>query len=266
MNTIVTFGAHVFDVNNQVTVDDNFSESVPQIIPLPGLDGGFSNFADGRAPAPVGRVSASIWVHATPITMVAALDDLRALSYIGFQYLTILPEGVTGTPLRRCFAVAKAIRPPADASRMLTQYNRRVNLEFVVPEPYWESVTRTDQTIIGSAETTATITAGGTVDTLPLITVAGTAGAGGITIERLVGSTVADRIVYAGSISDTVTPLVIDVANLSVTLNGVNAYDNNFSVNTPRWLALAAGANNIRITPTGTLEFSAEFRWRGRYK
>ncbi len=240
---------------------DNFAATTPQTISFPGVDGGVSAYGDKRPPSPVGQVQVSLWIHATPSTMVAALDAIRGLSAVGYQSLVMQPSGY-GTARRYCNAVLReaSIRQSVGGSG-LSQYNQEVDLTFIVPRPYWidNTASQNVKTMSGS-QATVTLTGGGNYYAVPKFTIGITSGSD-LVIERLSGSNVIDKIAVDGTFSSG-DSLVIDCESYAVTLNGDNAYDDDFSFLEPRWLILDSGSNSLRISAfTGQVTTDWRARW-----
>ena len=261
MDSIVSFGSYSFDMENQISSNDNFASAQVQVIRLPGVDGGYSTYGDDAGPAPVGKVDFSFWIHATPATMTAVKDAVRELSSIGYQTLLMQPSGYIGNVNRSCYAAVRDIRMRSSLKDR-SQENQRVDMVFVVPVPVWQSSTiNTDTRPITSAALNFSLGNLGNIETPPKFTITVTSGSNFL-IERVVSSDVVDfiRVNRTFAASDS---LVIDCAHLSVELNGAGAYNDQFTSLEPRWFRFAKGTNLIRVSG---VEGMLTTDWRTQYK
>ena len=242
MDLIVSFGGYTFA--NQVSYEDNFATSNPSILSVPGLDGGFSNYGQARAPSTTGRVSASFWLRATPATMVAAMDAVRRLAGIGWNQLVVAPSG---RPERRlCDAIVSSVSfDNAIANR--PQYLQLCSIVFMVARPVWQSVTSYTQTASGNFTQTVL----GNIETYPHLEVV----ASGATVSISRGT---DSLTVTG-LSNT-DRLTIDTESYSVFRNGVDWYSQ-LTTTQPRWFRLLPGDNTIAFSG-GALTM----RWRARWR
>jgi phage-related protein len=252
-------------------VDDNFADLVPRTNRMPGVDGGFDNYGNGRAPKEIGSVRMSFlvesdWARRTysesdPIAaMILARDAINEMLDWGKLKL-FRPMGETE---RFCNARVDSINMPESHERnthlwlpvsIIFQVNNPFWFQIGTEAPHWSEVQWSQFQWGGTAEavecsgtsTSWTVTTLGNATTHPRITIMGTgAGASNPTLQRLVGGVVVDEVSYTGSLADG-DRLEINCRAHTVTLNSVKAYTTAFDYETSAWMELRPGANSLRL-------------------
>jgi len=269
MDTLLRFGSgdelYTFTPDNQISIRDNFANVVPRTTRLPGADGGFDEFGRERAPGEIGNVQMIFWLYASSLpAMTAVLDELRAMTSWGTKRLYKQPMGGGGD--RWCEARLNSIDAPQNASD-LPGKRQRVQLNFQVASPFWlnqgtEAFSWGDGTpwgdgiwggsaaanAVSGTDTSFTVTTSGNAISHPRITIecGGGQTASNIRIRRIVQGETVDEVAYAGTLTAG-DELEINCRDLSVTLNGANAYDSDFTFQTASWFRLLPGANTIQV-------------------
>lgn len=262
---VVSFGDYEF-TDNVVAFQDDFQQLALRTVQLPGLHGGYTEYGTSAPPAQIGHVVYRHMLTAdSPQGMRAKIDALRALASDGMQRLTVLPYP-DATP-RFCMATIDNVQI---AERVTDRPHAQipVTLTWEVPDPRWYSDPfnvplwgqfewgdgslwggSLSPTLVSGLSNDLTITPGGNAATRPKISVMtlSTQATTSVTIQRIVHSQVVDEIAYDAAMGANET-LVMDCRALSVRLNSLAAYDDNFSVARPdRWFELAPGANTVRV-------------------
>jgi len=245
---------------------DNFADAVPRTTRLPGMDGGFDEYGVDPAPGEIGNVQGTLKIKKTPPSaMVDWLDTLRssARQRKGRLYMQPVDENES---LRWCYARLNNMTTNHSESGH-TGIMMEVKFSFQVSDPHWyqqgteapewgfftwgESYwggTATAQAVSGlTTDLTETVT-GGTVATLPRITITCDTGetAQNIVIQRLVSGAVKDQL----TLTDTLVAgdeVVINCRKRSVLKNGSNAYSS-LTATRAEWFRLNPGSNSIRVT------------------
>lgn len=253
---------------------DNFDETVSRRVRLPGVDGGFDPLGKLPLNAEQGVVTFEItlrhdWAAIeysesdTAVAMRKAKDAIRALRYqrMGRLYKDI------GNSLER-WAWGKFARiGVAESHDRNTHLWQPVGVTFEAWMPFWFATGTETGTVWGSfiwgegtiwggpitgqaasgEETEWTVTYNGTVPTPVRISIG--AGAGGVTnptLQRLIGGDVIDQVSYAGALVDG-DELQIHSRARKVRLNNADAYNADFTYETPGWFMLYPGENTIRL-------------------
>lgn len=267
MDTAVSFGDYMFDTSRQIDFVDNFGVTLPQTIPLFGVDGGLDQYGTDKAPAAIGEITLSFWLYDSMGDLDNQKRTVREMSERGLQRMTMLPNGVTTAATRWCNARVLDCQMPMSAARR-SQIRQRVDMRFEVPDPYWNATGAnapiwgqgfiwgdpgavwggTGLSITASGlDTQQTITPGGNSMTAPLINATTAAGqtVDDFRIQRLDSSGhVLDECRYSAGLSASQT-LLIDCRGRKVTLDGMNAYSSDFTTVSGRWFGLIGGEANI---------------------
>lgn len=258
---VVSFGSYTF-AHRLSGFNANFANLVPRTMRLPGMDGGYDEMGDDAPPSEIGRVQIQMRYNATSgSAMQQTRDDLRGLAALGRQVLVIEPSGGTATR----WANAK-INNVGISERMaaITDKVQEVSLDFQVADARWYSDNAASGTVAACSGTATDFSRAnaGNATSRPVITlVAGTAAlTAGATIKRLVGTVVADRIVYSGTVAAGGT-LVVDCRALSVKIGGVDSYGTAFSADHPAWLRLEPGSNDYRVELAAGKTANVTFEW-----
>jgi hypothetical protein len=242
----------------------NFGDVVPRITKTPGADGGYDAYGDEPAARETGNVQVSFVLIGTDAAdMKTKRDAVYKLYSKGVKQLK-WTAGASGTE-QFCYARVNNIRMNIRPSGN-TDYWQSVTINFQVRDPRW---LRTDSTVnqaCSGASTTFTVNNAGTGFAVPKITVACGAAQSvtTVTVQRLDGATILDQVKYDAAIGNSES-LVIDVNDLSVELDSVDAYSSDFSFYYGRWFLLAPGDNSIKVildasgAATVTFEFAPAF-------
>lgn len=267
MSRVISFGSYTFP-DRLTQFDDNFGDAVPRTLRLPGMDGGYDQFGDDPAPTEIGRITLRLKVAQDGMdlasqgsAMQALRDDLRALTGMGRQVLTIEPSG--GTAQRWTWARANFVqinqKMPAISDRLSD-----FTIDWQAADPHWYSDNANSGTAVAASGTATdfTLNNGGNARTVPTLTlIAGTAAlASGVTVRRLDGTAVVDEVSYGGTVSAGGT-LVIDCRALAVRLGGADGYGTAFAYEHPAWLRLLPGDNDYRIILGSGQTASVTFDW-----
>lgn len=292
MDTLLRFGAgselYTFDPDKQVSLRDNFRNTVPRTSRLPGLSGGFDEFGSGPAPTEVGNVQVVFWLEAaSSAAMETAKRNVNAMASFGKKRLYKQPVD-DAQDERYCEARINSI-DFTETSRDVPHRRLRVTCNFQVDNPVWltlgtEAWSWGDGTTWGSgavwggnpitealigADNTFSVTPGGNAITYPRITFEVPAGksATNITLQRLVQNVVQDEISYTGTLAAG-DSLEINCRAYTVRLNGADAYGAAFDFMTAAWMRLAGGvANTLRVTMANAAdEVTVKLRYFEAYK
>lgn len=248
---------------------DNFSDAVPRTTRLPGTHGGFDEYGVGEAPAPIGNVQGTLKKKlSTSAAMTIWQDSLRSMSRQkkGRLYMQPVDESL---PERWCVARCNNITINNSESAH-SGIMQEIKFSFQVNDPHWYTQgtappawgffnwgdgtvwggTALAQAVAGVSTDLIETVSGGTVETLPTITISCGDGetAQNIILQRLVGGEVKDQI----TITDTLVAgdsVVISCRGKSVKKNGTDAYAY-FSATRAQFFRLNPGANSIRVKMT----------------
>lgn len=284
---LVRFGGYVFPA--QMEYGDNFGELKPSVERLPGMSGGWRSGGLEPSRKDVGGVRAIFWLLGTsPADLQAKLDTLHRMQSAGVQRLVMRAWGdPNDTGLRWVDAELIKIDAPQRAE-MHPSINQWVELIFQCPDPYWnqlgtESWRWGDGTLWGGGavwgggapvyalpalQSDFIEQVAGNAATYPRIVLSLPAGAAasGFTLQRRNDSGgVLDEI----SFSDALTAgdvLIVNARDMSVKLNGANAFTTAFDFARANFFRLEPGANRLRITfdsVTGAPELRLRYytRW-----
>ncbi|NUQ07326.1 MAG: phage tail family protein [Anaerolineae bacterium] len=221
-------------------------DGVPRTLRLPGMDGGYDLFGDSALPREVGQVRARFVVVAeNAAAMAAARDAVLAMSGYGRARLVI---EMHGGDQRWNWAKVNSISLPTEHDAIADRF-AEATVDFQCALPHWYSTNDDSPQVeaCSGAATTFTVTNAGNAIAVPIITIdPGSAISGGLTIQRLVSSEVADEIVYAAALIST-DALIIDCPALSVTKNDADAYSTAFGADHSAWMRLLPGDNTIKV-------------------
>lgn len=262
-------GAYVFP--KQHRYEDNFLTLLQRTQRLPGVSGGYRIDGFNASAKEIGAVMCTVWLLAdTPAAMQAKIDALAKLQSVGVQQLYMRAFGdPNDTGVRWVYAEVKSVELPMSVETTPARV-LEATIRFECADPYWHQLGAEawkwgDGTLWGGG---ALWGGGGTTYPLPLTqndiveTVAGNAAtyprivlslpagasAAGFTLQRRNDSGgVLDEI----SFSDALTAgdvLIVNARDMSVKLNGVNAFSNAFDFARANFFRLEPGANRLRIT------------------
>jgi len=272
MDVLTLFGSgddvFIFDTDNQISLSDNFRNSVQRHSKLPGVSGALDEYGNQPAPLETGQVRISSWFQAdTAAIQTNHLRDIGSMWQSGLQRLYKQPMGDGLLPL---YCEAKLdFANITQQSRTLPRKQIRVDMGFSVANPGWLGA-GTESPIWGAGEVwgagsiwggSATpvlsvgtsneysITPGGNAIIYPriLISIPTMKSATNITIQRIYGGSVQDEVGWTPTLSAG-DSLIINTRSKSVTLNGADAYNSNFTKTTVAWFSLLGGIDNtIRV-------------------
>lgn len=272
MDTLVRFGTgdelYTFDTTQQISLRDNFRNTMPRTKQLPGLAGGYDEYGDDPAPAEVGNVQVVFWVQGDgPAAMETLKGQFSAMKAWGRKKLWKQPAG--GGSLRFCEARINSI-DFTEAARDVPHKRLRVQVNFQA-DPMWHGLgtyaggffwgdgttwgsgatwggTPVTQNVTGT-ENSFSVTPGGNDLTYPRFRIIIPAGesAENIRLQRVLNGRVVDQIRYSGTLSAG-DVLDVDCRAYRVKLNGVSGYSSAFSVTSAAWFRLRGGVSNtIRV-------------------
>ncbi|GEM_PF-1158297 len=245
---------------------DNFGDLVPRTTRLPGTHGGFDEYGVDEAPAEIGNVQGTLKLkHSLSSDMRQWLDSLRSMSRQKKGRLYMQPVDDSAQQ-RWCVARLNNLTTP-HSEQSHTGVMMQANFSFQVNDPHWYTQGTSapawgffswgDGTVWGGSAVAQSVSGvstdltenvmGGTVETLPTITISCDTGqtAQNIIIQRLVGGVIKDQITYTDTLGagDSV---VIQCRAKSVKKNGVGSYAN-LTATRAQWMRLKPGANSIRV-------------------
>lgn len=291
MDTLLRFGTgdrvFFFERENQVSLNDNFTNVLTRTSRLPGVDGGFDEFGDDKSPNAVGNVSVSFWVKKNSLAeMTRRIRELDAMVSWGVSRLYKQPTDPNEPELFADARVDNISRP----QHVLRSTHRQINIsmDFQIRVPGWlvqgtESFLWGDGTAWSSGatwggtavpisvvgvENSFSVQPLGNALTWPriLIVVPSGKSAENIRVQRIVASQVVDEVSWATTLAAD-DRLLINARKQSVTLNGANAYGADFAFVSGRWFGLQGGLeNDIRVlmdNPTDEIEIT--FKYFERY-
>lgn len=135
-----------------------------------------------------------------------------------------------------------------------------LTLDFVASDPYFYSIEHIDTQSFTSSPKEFTIYVGGNVNTYPVILVNKNSGTiVDLKIENLTNSR---SIIFSGNITSSI---VIDNKNLMVLAGSssiLSTVDTEWLINS---LFLQTGANVIKVTGTGTFNYTVITKWRSKW-
>lgn len=264
MRRLLSFGGYTFPdtiPERGELIYSNFSNTVPRVVKLPGMDGGFDEYGDDPPARETGAVRYRFVLTAdSAAEMMQKHDAVMAMASYGRALLT-----VEAAPGEQRFTWAKVnnisapIHSPAYTDRIV-----RVAVDFQVTLPNWFSDSPDSPQVEACSGTATdfTVTNAGNSIATPVITVDPSAGglASGLVIQRIVSAQVVDEIEYDAALigSDI---LVIDTKKLSVRKNDTDAYGSAFAADHPAWMRLLPGDNTIRVILGGGESADVTFTW-----
>jgi hypothetical protein len=255
------------------SLSDNFTNVVTRTVRLPGMDGGFDTYGSGRLPTEIGNIQLSFtlmedWAVRTyggsqAEAMQAARDALNKTPYLGLGKLYI----EAGSDERWAWCKVNNINMPKNHDRN-THLWQPVSMDLQAALPYWFELgtevatawgefvwgdgttwggAAVPQVAVGTA-TQWTVTYSGNAPTPVRIVIGVKTGdtAENVTVQRLVSGSVVDEVGYAGVLA-ALDELQIHSRAKKVQINGSDAYDDNFTYESPDWLVLEPGNNTIKV-------------------
>jgi hypothetical protein len=288
MATAVRFEGNgsTYTFTNVQTVLDNFRDLVPRVSRMPGADGGFSEYGDGRPASSIGNVQVSAVIRSTT---KAAMEDLRdnakEMADWGAGVLYKQPSDSSDDE-RFCRCTVNAI-VMTDHPASQTEFQQPYQVSFNAPHPYWltkgngilwggGSLWGNAASIWGGAavitatgrSTSGSATNNGKATTWPNISITIPTGqkCTQIQIERVKGGAVVDFVRYTDSLEAS-DQLVINPLKKSVTVNGADAFTTAFEYMHPDWFRLEPGSNTIEVymgktTDQADVRLGYHERWR----
>ncbi len=249
---VVSFGGEALP-DTGLAYRDNFARFEPLETALPGLDGAFEQGGAGAA----GRITYRLRL----IADTAARDAIKGLARVGSAELVIEPPG--GGQRSTWARLIDAVIEENYTAEI--QVRGEAALTFAAATPRWFSVDDPSESglddVCSGALTEFTRTADGNAAAYPVITVTAQTPLTTVTIQRMVSGAVVDQVAYAGVIGMGGL-LVIDARALTVTRNGVDAYNASFSALDPAWFRLMPGANTIRVVLGAGESAAVRLTWR----
>lgn len=255
---------YTFPLDSQVSMTDNFGELVTRTGRLPGADGGFDELGDERGLQEIGNVSAEFWLHFTGKTDATnQRDAFLEMADFGVGRLYMQPTDA-GDSERFVWARVNNINIPFNVQEV-PHKRLRAQISFQCSDPGWlgagnQTLWGGGSTWAGGAKwggtptavsglsTTLTWTNNGNTYIQPKIALHPDVGdtCTDPIIRRVVDGAVVDEVRYIGTLTNA-DQLVINCRKMSVRLNGVALYTNQFSFKSASWLKLLPGANSIQI-------------------
>ncbi|MGB1285232.1 MAG: phage distal tail protein [Aggregatilineales bacterium] len=270
MDTITRFGTgdltYNFTPDNQMSIDTNFGNAVPQTTRLPGVSGGVDEYGSGVAPAEIGNISLTFWMFfADNADKTLKIDTLNRLQSWGVQRIFMQPTDPANGE-RYCEARVNNINLPQKVKN-LPHKRIQAQINFQVANPTWLSqgteAPRFDSGVLfdggalfgGSAPTYAisgtqtdiSIARVGSAITYPRVTLSCDTGETLVnpTVQRLQGGVVVEEFGYTGTLTAG-DSLEVDCTAKKATLNAASAY-NNLTFTTVAWLSLLPATQTIRV-------------------
>lgn len=273
MSGVLTFGAYTFP-STLAEFSDNFRDTTPQTVRLPGMHGGYNQDGDATAQTAIGKVTVGFYLVAQSRD---GMDDLRdavgALVEYGLQQLIYQPTD-PGDPTRFCWARVNYINIPQRKDEH-TDLHQKITITFQVADPHWYVGTGTPWQIgvaghtigetdleIGSGGSPATISASGTSTdstvtnsgnalTVPVVAIRCGASQTFVnpTIQRIKNGEVVDEVAWTGTVGNNGELFLVGRLHRAV-YNAASILGNNFSYEHPDFIRLEPGANTIRVRST----------------
>lgn len=270
---VLTFGAYTFPVT-LAEFSDNFGDTTPQSIKLPGIDGAYNQDGDGAANTAIGKVIVGFMlVTQSRDDMDTARDAVSAMTTYGLQQLIYQPTD-PDDDTRYCYARVNYINLPERKDEH-TDLHQKVTVTFQVPDPHWyvttgslwqigvggHTIGETDLTIGGGGtpvtinasglSTTGSVTNNGNAVAIPTIAIRCGASQTFVnpTIRRIKNGEIADEFTYTGTIGNNGEMIITGKTQRAV-YNGASILGANFSYEHPDFLRLEPGANDIRVIST----------------
>lgn len=261
--TSFEFGAYTFE--NVQSYSDNFRDTVPRTVRLPGTDGGYDIFGPEAPPVQIGNVDISfVLVAYSRSDMQAKRDAVGALVWDGWDKLKKTPTGAADT--RFCVAKVNSIRMPEDRAGH-SDLHQQVQVSFQVAVPFW-FVNEFEASEWGEGDswgqnvpwggspvsqacsglsTDISLTNDGNAVAIPRVQVScgGAQTCEDVSIEHIVGGSAVETVEYTGVIGNSEN-LYIDCRTKSVLYEAADAYDD-FDFDHPDWLRLLPGSNTLRV-------------------
>lgn len=280
---VLTFGSYTFPAT-LAEFSDNFKDTTPQTVRLPGMDGGYNQDGDKTSNTAIGKVTVGFWLVAQSR---AAMDDLRdavgAMVEYGYQQLTYQPTDPADA-VRFCWARVNYI---GDSERKdeHTDLHQKVSITFQVPDPRWYVGTALPWRLgdghqigdvgltIGGGGTPETTVAAGTLtsdtitnngNTTAIATVAIICGAAETCqnpiVRRRKNGEIVDEFQYLGTIGNN-GELYVSGRLQRASLDGDNIIGNLFTYEHPDFLRLEPGANTIEILFSNAGDDATVYYW-----
>lgn len=269
---VLTFGAYTFPAT-LAEFNDNFADTTPQTVKLPGMDGGYNSDGDAASNTAVGKVTVGFTlVSQTREGMDDLRDAVNAMVHYGLQQLTYQPTD-SGDPTRFCWARVNYINI-AERKDEHTDLHQKVSVIFQAPDPRWlvdaaapwrigdgHLIGDTGLTIGGDGtpatiaasgtSTTGSITNTGNAPTIATVAIRCDASHTFVnpTIRRYKSGEIVDEFTYTGTIGNN-GELLVSGRTQQVFLDGDSVLGANFSYEHPDFLRLEPGANDIRVIST----------------
>jgi phage-related protein len=248
----------------QTQLRDNFSDMVPRTVRVPGADGGFDQFGEGKAPSEIGNVSVTFeqYVEATP--MQDMRDAIRQMAAWGVLPLVMIDADAEE---RFCYARVNSIVMTIAPNDPVGQTKLIATVDFQVAEPYWLMAGTWGNpvavTVNGSPQAVNSV--GGLFRTYPKITLTVTVSTTTLIVFEVgTGATAQSfQISRAGNFTAG-DDIVIDCRSMDVKLNGGNDFSIISTFTHANFVWLEPGNNSVTITRTGGT-VTATMEWYERY-
>lgn len=259
----------------------NFGNLVARTRRMPGMDGGFNEFAGARPPSEIGQVRwGGVLLASSRDDMQAKRDALNEMLTWGEQVLWYQPYKISTAAAdapRFTWATVNDISMQQDLSGF-SDLHQIVQINWQCPVPFWHRPgagtawwggAASDHTLFGTTwgggrfwansisaittidaptETVGHNVANGDAPTHPVFSIIIPAGktASHIRIQRKVNNGVVDELVYNGTLVAG-DQLCIRPGKKKVRLNGVNAY-NKLDVLNGDWMLFYPGTNTVKYS------------------
>lgn len=267
-----------FEITNLEKASADFGDATPQVVKLPGADGGLNMYGTGRSPQAVGSVKATFYLTSDDgVNMVKQRDLVKAMKSWGQRRLFMRPIDPT-LPIRWCFASVISVSMDEDASEG-TDYLQPVSVTWQVTDPFWYSAgteliwgdfTWGDGSLWGKdtgVSVTDTysvnITYTGTAPTYVRVCIRNDSASviSSPVVSREFEGEQLDRWTWGGDIPAG-SRLEVD-PRLNRVLLDENDRSDLFAYDTAEWLMLSPGVNTIRIALDGTAQVWIKYmdRW-----
>jgi hypothetical protein len=292
-NYIASFGDGSTIYNfptTQTQLRDNFSDMVPRTVRVPGTDGGFDQFGEGKAPSEIGNVSVTFEQYSEDDNLQTLRDAVREMAAWGVQLLTRVTSDESE---RYCYARVNSITMTEAPNDPIGGRKLTATVDFQVAEPYWftvgtwgatdgtwtSAITLTGIGTVALDDATSTQMAtsvGGLFPTYPKFYIVTTGG--NMTTVAIKRTDAAYEPEEAASDADlyitglATTSLVIDCEAMAVAygadtiLAGTEAFDKVTTYLYPNFVKLQPGTGNyFKVWVVGGSGRTVKIGWKERY-
>lgn len=263
---LVSFGDYVFPATLQ-DYNDNFANTMPNTVHLPGIDGGWNEEGNLPATTEIGLVMMGFYLIAeNRADMDAMRDAVSMMASWGIKKLVYQPTD-PAKPMRFCWARVHNIIMQ-ERKNAHTDLWQEVRVYFQVPYPIWfvgayepayfdgtynfnGAITFGNGALSVAAsgtETSTSITNNGNTLSIPIITIEPATGQSceNPKVQRIVEGVIVDEFSYQGVFSAG-SILAVDGYAGQVLKGAANGFDANFNYIHPAFMRLAPGSNSIKV-------------------